>query len=95
MKKLKELILYRPGEEELLGRFAALLLDLENMAAEKEAAGEDGFVTVYEENDIQNQYFGCMQELIEIGESHGFSGNLWPLNISYLISDLRLNYMVL
>ena len=85
MKKLKELILYRPGEEELLGRFAALLLDLENMAAEKEAAGEDGFVTVYEENDIQNQYFGCMQELIEIGESHGFSGNLWHCYLTYLL----------
>lgn len=85
MKRLKELILYRPGEEELLGRIAELLLDMEHMAAEQEELGEDYAASVYEEREIQDQYFACMQELIEIGESHGFSGNLWHCYLTYLL----------
>ena len=85
MKKLKEFILYRPAEEELFGQIAELLLDMENMTAEKEEQGEDYIASVYEENEIQDKYFSCMQELIEIGESHGFSGNLWHCYLTYLL----------
>ena len=55
MKKLKEFILYRPAEEELLGQIAELLLDMENMTAEKEEQGEDYVASVYEENEIQDK----------------------------------------
>ena len=85
MKELKELILYRPREGELLGRLAWLLQELENLEEEKKLSGEDALNLTYEKNEIQDQYFGCMQELIEIGESHGFSGNLWHCYLTYLL----------
>ncbi|MDO5345192.1 MAG: ATP-binding protein [Lachnospiraceae bacterium] len=88
MERIKELILYREEEETLLNRIADLILDLRNLEAENAVMEEEEAIAqawVYEENQIRDGYFGCMQELIEVGESHGFSGNLWHCYLTYLL----------
>lgn len=84
MQRLKELILYRTDEESLLGRLAELLLDLQE---QDEIFDEDGngHPSAYDENAIRENYFSCMQELIEVAESHGFSGNLWHCYLTYVL----------
>ncbi|MDD2958181.1 MAG: ATP-binding protein [Lachnospiraceae bacterium] len=70
MKKIEELILYRGREDELLTKLAELMNELEKSE---------------ERETLKNRYFACMQELLEIGESHGFAGNLWHCYLTYLL----------
>lgn len=87
MERIKELILYREEGEALLNRIAALMLDIRELEAEAALPEEEApaYLPVYEESQIRENYFGCMQELIEIAESHGFSGNLWHCYLTYLL----------
>ncbi len=84
MKDIRELILYHPKKGELLGRVASLMLDTENVLKKREE--KDFPVSVYEVDDILQQYFGSVRDLIEIGESHGFSGNLWHCYLTYVLA---------
>ena len=88
MERIKELILYREEGETLLNRIAELILEIKDLDAQMADTDEDGAKLqscVYEENDIRDGYFICMQELIEVAESHGFSGNLWHCYLTYLL----------
>ena len=84
MERIRELILYRPQEASLLNRLAELLLNMENQD-ELFERDEEFTPGVYEKDELRNTYFSCMQELIEIAESHGFSGNLWHCYLTYLL----------
>ena len=70
MKRIEELILYRLENHSLPERPSLLAGELN----EREAESRDV--------DI---YSGCMQELVETAESHGFSGNLWHCYLTYLL----------
>ena len=70
MKRIEELILYRLENHSLPERLSLLAGELN----EREAESRDV--------DI---YSGCMQELVETAESHGFSGNLWHCYLTYLL----------
>jgi len=85
MRKLGELILYRTEEESLLGRLELLLLNMEASDQQWEWEGEDYHPSIYDQEQIREDYFSCMQELIEVAESHGFSGNLWHCYLTYLL----------
>ena len=68
MRKIEELILYRMEESSLPERISALFRKLE--------AGQAGEAE-------RSCYFGCVQELVEVAETHGFSGNLWHCYLAY------------
>lgn len=68
MRRIEELILYRMEKDSIPGKLSALARRLESGPA-----GEA-------ERDC---YFGCMQELVEVAETHGFSGNLWHCYLAY------------
>ena len=66
----KELILYKDfGEDRLFYDFARL------MEHDKTGAQED----------MAAVYYRCLHELVELSESHGFSGNLWHTFLAYLL----------
>jgi len=79
---IRELILYRSGEETLLDRLACLVTDTEAADYGEE---DDPAVQLYEENEVRSSYADCIRELIEIAESHGFSGNLWHCYLTYFL----------
>ncbi len=72
----RELIVYGPFQDGLLGR-------VENLAAEYEAAcreEESGW-----ETRLAEELYGCIRELIAIAGRYGFHGNLWHCYLTHLL----------
>lgn len=94
MKNIREFILYRGREGESVqpgSQREGLLQELRDLALAAETEAESGYgpedelLLACEETDMQECYARCMQELIEIAESHGFSGNLWHCYLTYYL----------
>ncbi len=82
--KINELILYRPEGGSVLHSLSELLLERE--AREQRAQYGDIPISPYVQDAQRNQYLSCMQEIIEVAESHGFSGNLWQGYLTYFLA---------
>ncbi len=62
--RINELILYKHMEEgKLLWDMTFLMENYDN--------------TYYNSEDLKGLLFDCVNELLEMGVSHGFEGNLW------------------
>jgi hypothetical protein len=78
-------MLYRGGDDALLRTLQELKLELEAEAVLSEDSPFEQMETIYETEKMRQRYADCMQELIELAESHGFSGNLWHCYLTYLL----------
>ena len=78
MSSIRELILYQDLERKpLFQNFARLI---EYGKREKEGRSD-----AQEKEKRKALYYGCLHELVELSESHGFSGNLWHTFLAYLL----------
>lgn len=70
--RTNELMLYRNME---YGRI------LDDMTFLMEHAGSD----YYNNEDLRGLFFECINEILELSESHGLEGNLWHTYLTYLL----------
>lgn len=72
--RINELILYKHMEEgKLLWDMTFLMENYDN--------------TYYNSGDLKGLLFDCVNELLEMGVSHGFEGNLWHNYLTYLLAS--------
>lgn len=72
MKNINNLILYRDFDDD------GLLLQMAWIIGHYRDEEKDG-------GDVEALFYNCLNRLIELAESHGFSGNLWHMFLTYLM----------
>ncbi len=74
MQRIDELVLYRSREDQVLGEIARLQKEVRSCPAEEPGSSER-----------VRSYCGLMQEMIDIAQNYGFSGNVWHTWLTYYL----------
>jgi len=84
MKRNENLLLYRPNRP-LLERVLKLCRTEDALRSiEADRAGKDKITAEFCAS-LAGEYTDCVGEIIELGESHGFGGNLWHDTLTYYL----------
>lgn len=71
---INELMIYRAlGKDEILSKMNFIL--------------ENAFNEDFEQADLREIFFDCINGILEIADAHGFEGNLWQVYLTYLIAN--------
>lgn len=79
--RIKELIVYRIGEDERILNDMAMIMD-------KAAKGIDAEEIQY----LRDTFYGCMQGMLELAGNHGFYGNLWHCYLTNVLVNHENSY---
>ncbi len=79
--RIKELIVYRIGQNENI---------LCDMATLMEVIEEGGYEAKIKE--LRDNFYGCMQGLLELAGNHGFYGNLWHCYLTNVLVNHENSY---